>query len=505
MSLFLSMSPAVATEYVDGPALAENLTNKVSIDGINRHLVAFQRFADANEGTRMAGSGGHAKSADYVASVLTTAGFAVSKQEFPFSYSTRVDRLSVDGTQIPIIRMYGTPSTSAGGVTAPLDVVAVDDTSGCGTSDYTPDVVGKIALIKRGGCSFAQKQVSAEASGAVGVVIYNNTVGDLDASLGEPAGGMIPAGGVTAAAGARLAALAGQPVTLELRVVVEERTTFNVIAETKGGRKDNIVMLGSHLDSRWRGPGLNDNGTGSAALLETALQLGGNAKVENAVRFGFWSAEESGAMPPPGSIGLEGSIHYVRSLTFGQQLDIAAYLNFDMLGSPNVGYFTYDGDNSDLVGAGPGPYGSAQIERTLTDFLKNAHGVSVEGTDLSGDSDYFPFSTVGIPVGGLFTGANEIETSAQAAKWSGIAGAPFDSCFHQACDNLGNINREALDRNADAVAWAVGIYATSTESINGIKRGEAKETTQKAVERSSERNLTEPVGASLDLACNDFA
>jgi Zn-dependent M28 family amino/carboxypeptidase len=482
-TLTLGLTPAAAAETLpDGPALAKQLVKKVDVNGVNRHLIALQRIADTNGGNRAASSAGHQKSAEYIAAKLAAAGFQITRQEFPFTYSeTLAEKLTAGGADVPIIAMEYTTSTPTGGITAPLAVVAVDDTSGCEATDYTADVAGKIALIRRGGCPFAQKQATAAAAGAIGAVIYNNTDGDLNGTLGDPADAKIPTGGVTAAAGAQLATLGGQTVTLELRTFQEARTSYNVIAETKSGRKDNVVMLGSHLDSVPAGPGINDNGTGSAALLETALQLGSSPKVNNAVRFGFWSAEE---------FGLVGSTYYVDQLSFEQQLDIALYLNFDMIGSPNAGYFAYDGDNSDGVGAGAGPYGSAQIEQTFAGFMQAAKGVSVEGTDFTGRSDYGEFIAVGIPAGGLDTGAEVLKTPAQAAKWGGTAGIAYDPCYHQACDNLGNIDRVALDRNADGVAWALGVYATSTESVNGVKPGKAKTAKQKAAERGAQRNFS---------------
>ncbi|WP_370970041.1 M28 family metallopeptidase [Amycolatopsis sp. cg9] len=482
-TLAFGMTPAAAANTAtqpDGPALAKQLVKKVDVTGVNRHLIALQRISDANGGTRAASTDGHKKSAEYVATKLEAAGFQVTRQEFPFTFSeTLAEKLTAGGADVPVIAMEYTTNTPVGGITAPLAVVAVDDTSGCEATDYTADVAGKIALIKRGGCSFAQKQATAAAAGAVGAIVYNNTDGALNGTLGDPANAKIPTGGVTAAAGAQLATLGGQSVTLELRAFQEARTSYNVIAETKTGRHDNVVMLGSHLDSVPAGPGINDNGTGSATLLETALQLGSSPKTSNAVRFGFWSAEE---------FGLVGSTYYVDSLSFEQQLDIALYMNFDMIGSPNAAYFAYDGDNSDGVGSGPGPFGSAQIEQTLAGYL-NAKGIPTEGTDFDGRSDYGEFIAVGIPAGGLFTGAEGQKTAAQAAKWGGTAGVAYDKCYHQACDNLGNIDRVALDRNADAVAWAVGVYATSTESVNGVPPGKSKTAKQKAADRGAQRNF----------------
>jgi Zn-dependent M28 family amino/carboxypeptidase len=203
------------------------------------------------------------------------------------------------------------------------------------------------------------------------------------------------------------------------------------------------------------GPGINDNGSGTAALLETAVHLGGAPAVTNAVRFAFWGAEEE---------GLVGSTSYVRALSEADRNRIALYLNLDMVGSPNPGYFVYDGDNSDNVGAGPGPEGSATIERVLLDQLATT-GVTGEGTDFDGRSDYGPFIAAGIPSGGLFTGAEEPKTAEQAQKWGGAAGKPDDPCYHQACDRTSNVDRTALDRNVDAVAGTIARFALSTDGI----------------------------------------
>ncbi|HET6288507.1 MAG TPA: M28 family metallopeptidase [Amycolatopsis sp.] len=488
-ALTVGMAPAAtATTGPDGPALAKQLVKKVDVGNVNRHLIALQRISDANGGRRAASTEGHKKSAEYVATKLEQAGFAVTRQEFPFTYAETVaEELTVADADVPIIIMSYSPSTPAGGITAPLAVVPVDDTSGCEATDYAGGVAGKIALIQRGGCSFAQKQATAAEAGAVGAIVYNNVPGPVNGTLGDPAAGKIPTGGISQADGQALATKAGSPVTLDLRAFLEERTSYNVLAETKTGRKDNVVMLGAHLDSVTEGPGINDNGTGSAALLETALQLGSKPKANNAVRFGWWSAEE---------FGLVGSTHYVNSLSFEEQLNIALYYNYDMIGSPNAAYFAYDGDNSDGDGAGAGPYGSAQLEKTLVDYLQQGKGVPVEGTDFTGRSDYGQFIAVGIPAGGLFTGAEGVKTAAQAAKWGGSANVAYDKCYHQACDNLGNVDRVALERNSDAVAWALGVYATSTANINGVSGASAtKAKALRAAERSQQRSMTASVHA----------
>jgi Zn-dependent M28 family amino/carboxypeptidase len=139
-----------------------------------------------------------------------------------------------------------------------------------------------------------------------------------------------------------------------------------------------------------------------------------------------------------------------------------------MIGSPNHVFFVYDGDDSDGVGAGPGPAGSAQIEKTFEAFYDSA-GLPYKGTDFSGRSDYGPFIAAGIPSGGLFTGAEGIKTPEEAALWGGTAGDQYDPCYHLACDTYDNVNLGALDANADAVAYATLSYAMSTNLINGTK------------------------------------
>ncbi len=476
--LSLTAAPATAApqSLPDGPKLARQLVQKVGVTAINRHLIALQRFADRNDGRRAAGTEGHVQSAEYVATKLEDAGYIVSRQEFPIVYDqTDAQSLTVDGAAVPVSRMTYSAATPAGGVTAPLVVVPVDATPGCETADYAglaPE--GAIVLVSRGSCPFGQKADIAGQVGAAGVLIYNNVPGSLGGNLGGPIEGSAPAGGISQADGAALAAQDGASVTLNLQGLTEDRTTYNVIAETQTGRHDNVVMAGAHLDSVPAGPGINDNGSGSAALLETALQLGGRPKVNNAVRFAWWSAEE---------IGLVGSNYYVDNLSFDEQLNIALYLNFDMIASPNAGYFIYDGDNSDGVGSGPGPYGSAQIEAAFANFF-DAAGVPTEGTDFNGRSDYGEFILNGIPSGGLFTGAEGMKTADQVAKWGGVAGESYDQCYHQACDNLGNLDRVALDRNADAEAFVLATYAISTEEINGVPPRSARAKARAAAKRT---------------------
>lgn len=226
-------------------------------------------------------------------------------------------------------------------------------------------------------------------------------------------------------------------------------TGYNLIADWPGGDTTDTLMIGAHLDSVTAGPGINDNGSGSAANLEVALAVSrANFQPSRHLRFGWWGAEE---------LGLRGSTAYVNSLSTAQRANIGGYLNFDMVGSPNPGYFLYDGDNSDGTGSGPGPSGSAEIEDTLEAYFTSI-GVATRGTDFDGRSDYGPFISNGIPAGGIFTGAEGRKTAAQVQLWGGTAAA-FDACYHRACDTITNINDTALDRNSDAIAYSVWTLA----------------------------------------------
>jgi len=349
--------------------------------------------------------------------------------------------------------------SGSGDVTAPVTVLPAppaDPTPGCEAADFAGFPAGNIALISRGACTFAIKATNAYNAGASGVVIYNNVDGELNGTLGNAFSLDIPVTSVTQAVGQQLAATPGLVLRLKTETFRGIATTYNVLAETRDGDPNNVIMVGAHLDSVNAGPGLQDNGSGSAAILEVAEQMA-KVKPRNKVRFAWWGAEEA---------NLVGSTYYVNNLTEEEIDQITLYLNFDMIGSPNHVFFIYDGDDSDAVGSGPGPEGSAQIEK-LFEWYFSQVGQPFKGTDFSGRSDYGPFIAAGIPAGGLFTGAEGIKTAEEAVLWGGTAGVAYDPCYHQACDTYDNINLDALAVNADAVAFAVLQYAMNTEDING--------------------------------------
>ena len=362
-----------------------------------------------------------------------------------------------------------------GDVTAavtPVDVNLAGDratTSGCETADFAGFPAGNIALIQRGTCNFSVKADNAAAAGAAGVIVFNQgNVVPGDDRLGlfggtlDPPVRPIPVVSAPFALGAEWATTAGLTMRLNLEAEIVSVTTENLLADTPTGRTDRTVVVGGHLDSVAEGPGINDNGSGTAAILETALQMAAlGIEPENRVRFAFWSGEED---------GLIGSSYYVSQLTKKEIQDTALNLNFDMVGSTNAVNFVYDGDG-DALGVS-GPNGSGVIEDVFTDFFSD-QGESSEPTDFDGRSDYFGFIEAGIPAGGLFTGAEGIKSAAQAAMFGGTAGEPYDACYHAACDDITNIDEDTLDLMADAIAHSTLTFAETESAVNGTGKGKA--------------------------------
>jgi aminopeptidase S len=226
--------------------------------------------------------------------------------------------------------------------------------------------------------------------------------------------------------------------TTQLQEFSAGGTGWNLIADWPGGDENQTMMFGGHADSVSAGPGINDNGSGSAGLLEVALTVAEqNLQPAKHLRFAWWGAEE---------LGLVGSTEYVGSLPQAELDKIAGYVNFDMIGSPNPGYFVYSSADQ--------PSGSEAIEKMLNDHYAAA-SIQTEPTVVGGRSDHAAFADAGIPTGGVFSGAEETKSSDQAAKWGGTAGQAFDECYHSSCDTVDNIDATALDANSDAIADAV--------------------------------------------------
>jgi Zn-dependent M28 family amino/carboxypeptidase len=432
-------------------------------------------------GTRAAGTDGYDDSVDYVAGLLRDAGYKVTLDpvEITFNFPAVLRQLTPVAAEYETGVFTGSGSgTVEDGNVIPVDINLTGDrasTSGSEAADFAGiDWSGEndIALIQRGTCFFGTKAFNAEQAGAEAVIIFNqgNTpdreeliVADTT-SVDEPIPGApgpvtygIPVVGASFADGVALS----QPGSTAFVKVLpaDTRTDYNVIAELPGKNKDNVVMAGAHLDSVIEGPGINDDGSGSAALLETALMMA-NLHPQNTLRFAWWAAEEQ---------GLVGSTDYVNGLSEAELNRIALYMNYDMVGSPNYIFMVYDADESTFPAPEDVtiPPGSTAIE-DLYESYYTAIDEPYDDTAFDGRSDYQAFIEAGIPSSGLFTGAEEIKTEEQQAIWGGTAGEQFDPCYHEACDTVNNIDEHALDVNSDLIAFAMLTFAYSTESVNGV-------------------------------------
>ena len=452
----------------------QKLLECVTVTGVREHQAAFQRIADANDdtfypGTRAAGTEGYADSVAYVAGRLKKAGYNVTLDpfEFTFTFPALLRQLTPTDEAYTTGAYTGSGSGDVTGLVVPVDLALEPpraSSSGCEAADFSGldfSGEGDVALIQRGTCSFALKAQNAEAAGAEAVIIFNQgsdptREGLIVGTLGANSGVTIPVVGASFAQGV---ALSAEGATARVRVLPSEtRTDYNVIAELPGKNTDNVVMAGAHLDSVTAGPGINDNGSGSAAILEVALKLA-KVKPENTLRFAWWGAEE---------LGLVGSTAYVEGLSRAELDRIALYLNFDMVGSPNYIFAVYDADESSFAAPVPVPSGSIAIEKVFESFYTYA-GEPYDDSAFSGRSDYQAFINNGIPSSGLFTGAEGVKTPEQKTIWGGTAGDQYDPCYHRACDTFSNNSLKALDVNSDAIAFAVMTYAYSTESVNGVE------------------------------------
>ena len=477
-------APAAACDQRNNNSYSK-LLECVTLEGVREHQEEFQKIADNSTdpvypGTRAAGTDGYADSVDYVAGLLEDAGYDVTLDpvDITFNFPAVLRQLTPVTADYETGVFTGSGDGAVEGQVIPVDINLVGDrasTSGCEPADFAgADWSGDadIALVQRGTCFFGTKAFYAEQAGAEAVVIFNQgNTPDREAlivadatSVDPPIPGApgpvqhgIPVVGASFADGVALSQ-AGSTAFVEV-LPAETRTDFNVIAELPGKNADNVVMAGAHLDSVIEGPGINDNGSGSAALLETALMMA-NSNTQNTLRFAWWAGEEQ---------GLVGSADYVEGLSQAERDRIALYMNYDMVGSPNYIFMVYDADESTFPAPEgvPIPPGSAEIEDVYESYYTLV-SEPYDDTEFSGRSDYEAFILAGIPSSGLFTGAEVIKTEEQEEIWGGTAGEQFDQCYHEVCDTIENVDLHALEVNSDLIAFAMLTFAYSTESVNGV-------------------------------------
>ena len=423
-------------------------TPTVSLDDMMQHLINLDSLAQDNSNNRALGTSGGLATRAYLKESLTDLGYRVWTEPFTLSFFQNLSdpMLQYNEQDYSVATfMY----SAAGDVVAEFTTVDVQippgpsansSTSGCEEEDFLNFPVGNIAVLQRGTCTFGTKVANAEAAGAVGVVVFNEGQsgrrGVVEGMLDE-SGSTIPVVGASFSTGEDLY----QSIGGEIRIVVDAQMTQieteNIFAEATQPVSDNVVLVGAHMDSVMAGPGINDNGSGSAMLLSIAKWLMDTPhSQELSVRFAWWSAEE---------VGLIGSQEYVNTTDdLGQ---IQYYLNFDMVASPNYVRFIYDGDGSQF--GLQGPPGSGRIEEAFEKHFEQV-GLTFTGTPFDGRSDYGPFIQAGVPSGGLFSGAEAVMTESEALEYGGQYGTAYDECYHKACDTLANVNQQALQEMANA-------------------------------------------------------
>jgi Zn-dependent M28 family amino/carboxypeptidase len=437
---------------------AKAFVKEVSVDRVERHQQRLQEIATQfGDGTRVVYGEGYRQSLNYVVRVLERAGYdpQVTPFNFPIWEETALPVLNQvtptaktyrpgteaqsDTPDVDFISMPGSPTVNLDNVpVVPAAGIVIPSpggtASGCAAEDYPAAVRGAVALVQRGTCPFVQKWELAQNAGAVGVIIFNegNTPDRMNALFidNQLNGATAPAVISSFALGKELydAYQAGQNPTVDFQTSghLEDRFFNQVIAETKKGDPNHVVVVGAHLDSVEAGPGINDDGSGTSLLLAMAQRLARPGHpLKNQIRFGWWGAEEE---------GLVGSNYYASHLSDAEVDKIDVMLDYDMLSSPNFARLVYDGDGSE--GDNPaGPEGSGTVEEVFREWFASKRQ-PVVGIPFDGRSDYVGFTNRGIPAGGVFAGAEGVKTVNQERIFGGDAGSWYDPCYHQACDDI---------------------------------------------------------------------
>ena len=465
----------------------------ITTEDLWAHMQAFQAIADANPSpadghpSRNSGEPGYKASADYVARLMTEAGYNVTIQTYKFLYFAFTgiplfSEISPTAHDYVIANEWN-PGQSTGATTADLQPAAgivipptptSSSTSGCTAADFTGFVAGRIALIRRGGCNFGVKALNAQAAGASGVIIFNEgnpgRTSVLSGSLIDAAGNQIvptiPVAFTSFAIGNNLlteyqqAIAAGTPLpvmNLTFKGVVDpNRDDYNVIAESKGGDKNHVLVVDAHLDAIF-GAGMLDNASGSATILDIAQQMK-NVNPLNKLRFIWFGGEE---------LGLLGSTYYVNNLTSSQASHIGYDLDADVTATPNYVVGVLDPAGPDLFGGTSTQtfpnrvYKPSTIARDQAINYFNSIGLNHELFSPVG-TDAISFNQIGIPASGLLTGQDCCKSQAEVDLFGGhlgnfegnvpsFDGGCVDNPFRW-CDNLANNDPAVLTFMSKAFA-----------------------------------------------------
>jgi Iap family predicted aminopeptidase len=393
---------------------------------VERHLDALDRIARENGGNRAAGNPGDAATANYVHEQLAAAGWNVVRTPVPFDYWAERSTAAVGAFRHgrDFVTLY---YSGSGDVTARVRAIR---RGGCRRRDFRGFPRGRIAMVAAAGCSFRRASLLARRAGARAVLVADITGGAPTAGTLVRPGVDVPVLGVRLPILRRLARRRAR-IRVRVDAISERRTAENVIGELAGTAPNRVVMAGGHMDSIPRGAGMNDNGSGVVALLEAARVLPARERGRSTIRLAFWAAHEN---------GIFGSSSYVRRLPPEERRRIRAYVNIDVVGSPN---------------GVPEVYANRRfVRRALLRHLRGARAYPAFP-----GSDHDPFMRAGIPVGGIYTGLLEPKSRREARRWGGRAGVERDRCYHQPCDDRDNISPRFLALSANATADALGDLA----------------------------------------------
>ena len=524
----IAITPAQCDAQVnDTPS---KLVACIQTDELWQHMEAFQKIADDNPSpadghpSRNSGEPGYKASADYVAQKMTDAGYNVTIQTYTFTYYAYTAPPTMSEVS-PIAHDYGlttewNPGQStgtahaelkpAGGIIIPA-TPAPSSSSGCTSADFS-GFAGKIALIQRGTCNFGVKVQNAQAAGAVGAIIFNEGNpgrtdvfgGSLQDAAGTPIVPTIPVAFTSFAIGSDLLNQYQQAVqnstplpvmNLAIQAIVQENAPdYNVIAESKGGDKNHVLVVDAHLDAIY-GAGMLDNASGSATILEIAEQMK-NVTPRNKLRFIWFGGEE---------LGLLGSHYYVNNLTKTELSHIAYDLDADVTATPNYTIGVLDPAGPDLFGGTSTStfpnrvYKASTISRDMAISYFDSIGLNHELFSPVG-TDAFSFNEVGIPAGGLLTGQDCCKTQEEVDLFGGYTGnfegnipSTDGGCVDNPflwCDNLDNNDPEVLTFMSKAfadmtvrMAFDTKIMSASNNAVYNKKLPIASETTRRLVAR----------------------
>ncbi|MDA0168135.1 M28 family peptidase [Solirubrobacter taibaiensis] len=472
---------AVAVLGATAPAVAQAdpdtkpLRDAVNRGEVLRYAQRLQAIGMANENQRSTASAGNFESLDYVVQELRDIGYnptlvPYANTSAPNTWSERTPAVLETATKTYTPGLAGEIATmtwsTSGDINAqviPVNRILIPPTgtadsqrSGCALADFPATVKDNIALVQRGGCTFIEKAVNARAAGAKAVLVMNEgqTGRTGSGSSATARFGSLPypglmAAGLSYAAGKELydAAQLG-PVNVHLKtdVNLNQRIDYDIIAETEGGDPNRMLMVGAHIDGVTAGPGINDDGSGTAmnlAIANQIKQLGVAPKYK--IRFGWFSGEEQ---------GLFGSQAYANQLNTLETSRFLGMLDYDMLASTNYIPFVYtDGTTSTP------PSAEAVLGGNHSTFLQQNLGISSTPYIFDNRSDYAGFRTRGVPATGLYTGAETVKSAAQVAQWGGQAGIQADPCYHEWCDTVFNLSEYGMNNFTDALANGVWSFA----------------------------------------------